>query len=317
MPDARCQMPDMKRSSQPDWIQPMLATLTEERFSDKKWIFEKKHDGVRALAFKKGSNIQLLSRNKLSFNNSYPDVVDHLMKTSGNFIIDGEIVALEKGVSSFSKLQQRMKSSMAIYYFVFDLIYWEQFDVRDLPLLERKKMLQEKIAFDQRIRFTNHKVGEGEKYYEQACREQWEGIIAKRSDSLYVAGRSTDWLKFKCSMEQELVIVGYTDPEGARVGLGALLVGFYEKNELIYAGKVGTGFTFQTLRTLQKKLSALERSTPAAKGIGLPRKNVHWVEPKLVAQIGFSEWTSDNKLRHPRYLGLREDKRPREVVRES
>jgi bifunctional non-homologous end joining protein LigD len=307
----------MKRSPQPTWIQPMLATLTEDRFSDPNWIFEKKYDGVRAITFKKGNNIELLSRNKLSFNNSYSEVVEHLTKMSGNFIIDGEIVALEKGVSSFSKLQQRMKSSMAIYYFVFDLIYWDQFDLRDLPLLERKKMLQENISFDQRIRFTNHKVGEGEKYYEQACREQWEGVIAKRSDSLYVAGRSKDWLKFKCSLEQELVIVGYTDPEGARIGLGALLVGFYEKNELIYAGKVGTGFTLQTLTTLQKKLSALERSTPAAKGIGLPRKNVHWVEPKLVAQIAFSEWTSDNKLRHPRYLGLREDKKPKEVVREK
>jgi DNA ligase D-like protein (predicted ligase) len=239
------------------------------------------------------------------------------MKSAGNFIIDGEIVALEKGISSFSKLQQRMKSSMAVYYFVFDLIYWDQFDVRDLPLIERKKMLQENITFDQRIRFTNHKVGEGEKYYEQACRENWEGIIAKRADSLYVAGRSREWLKFKCSLEQEFVIVGYTNPQGARIALGALLVGFYEKDELIYAGKVGTGFTIQTLRTLHKKLSALERSTPPAKGVGLPRKDVHWVEPKLVAQIAFSAWTSDNKLRHPRYLGLREDKKPREVVREK
>jgi bifunctional non-homologous end joining protein LigD len=307
----------MKRTPQPTWIQPMLATLTEERFSDKNWIFEKKYDGVRALAFKKGNNIQLLSRNKLSFNNSYSDVVEHLMKIEGNFIIDGEIVALEKGISSFSKLQQRMKSSMAVYYFVFDLIYWDQFDVRDLQLLERKKMLQENITFDQRIRFTNHKVGEGEKYYEQACRENWEGIIAKRADSLYVAGRSSEWLKFKCSLEQEFVIVGYTDPQGARIALGALLVGFYEKNELIYAGKVGTGFTFNTLRSLHKKLSPLERSTPPAKGVGLPRKDVHWVEPKLVAQIAFSEWTSDNKLRHPRYLGLRDDKKAREVVREK
>ena len=307
----------VKRSPQPTWIQPMLATLTEERFSNPKWIFEKKYDGVRALAFKKGNNIQLLSRNKLSFNNSYSEVVEHLMKTRGNFIIDGEIVALERGISSFSKLQQRMKSSMAVYYFVFDLIYWDQSDVRDLPLLQRKKMLQENIIFDQRIKFTTHKIGEGEKYYEQACRENWEGIIAKRADSQYVSGRSTDWLKFKCSLEQELVIVGYTDPQGARIALGALLVGFYEKNDLIYAGKVGTGFTIQTLRTLHKKLLALERKTPAAKGTGLPRKNVHWVEPKLVAQIAFSEWTSDNKLRHPRYLGLREDKQAPEVVREK
>jgi bifunctional non-homologous end joining protein LigD len=307
----------MKRSPQPSWIQPMLATLTEERFSDPNWIFEKKYDGVRAITFKKGNNIQLLSRNKLSFNNSYPEVVEHLMKTSGNFIVDGEIVALEKGISSFSKLQQRMKSSMAVYYFVFDLLYWDQFDLRELPLIQRKKMLHENLIFDQRIRFTNHIVRQGEKYYEQACREKWEGIIAKRADSLYISGRSTDWLKFKCSLEQEFVIVGYTDPQGARIGFGALLVGFYENGELIYAGKVGTGFTLQTLRTLRKKLTALERSMPAAKGIGLPRKNVHWVQPKLVAQIAFSEWTSDNKLRHPRYLGLREDKHPREVVREK
>jgi bifunctional non-homologous end joining protein LigD len=295
----------------------MLATLTEERFSDQYWIFEKKLDGVRALAFKKGNNIRLLSRNKLSFDHSYPEIVEHLMKTSGNFIIDGEIVALEKGVSSFSKLQQRMKSTMAVYYFVFDLVYWDQFDLRELPLLQRKKMLQENIIFDQRIRFTKHIVGKGEAYYEQACREKWEGIIAKRGDGFYVSGRSRDWLKFKCSLEQEFVIVGYTDPQGARIGLGALLVGFYESNELIYAGKVGTGFTSQTLRVLQKKLSPSKRPTSAAKGTGLPRKNVHWVEPKLVAQVAFSEWTSDNKLRHPRYLGLREDKRPREVVREG
>ena len=182
MPDASSQMP-VKRSPQPPGFNRCWRLSPIERFSDKNWIFEKKLDGVRALTFKKGNNIQIFSRNKLSFNNSYPEIVEHLMKTSGNFIIDGEIVALEKGISSFSKLQQRMKSSMAVYYFIFDLIYWDQFDVRELTLIQRKKMLQDNITFDQRIRFTNHKVGEGEKYYEQACREKWEGIIAKRAES--------------------------------------------------------------------------------------------------------------------------------------
>jgi DNA ligase D-like protein (predicted ligase) len=308
----------MRLVAQPSWIDPMLATLTDKRFSDKDWIFEKKLDGVRALAFRTNNNIALLSRNKLSFNNAYPAIVDHLKKQpSSSFIIDGEIVALEKGVSSFSKLQQRGRQTIPVYYFVFDLLYWNGYDIRQLPLIERKKLLKKAIVFDQRIRFTNHRVAEGEAYYEEACKAHWEGVIAKRAASRYGSGRSSDWLKFKCSQQQEFVIVGYTDPQGARTGLGAVLVGFYLNNELLYAGKVGTGFTTATLLMLQQLLSKLERPTPIVKGTGLPRKNVHWVEPKLVAQVSFSEWTSDSKLRHPTFLGLREDKNPREVEREK
>jgi bifunctional non-homologous end joining protein LigD len=306
------------RRPQPSWVDPMLATLTEERFSDKNWIFEKKYDGVRALAFRKGNTIRLLSRNKLPFDKAYPDIVKSLLKQpSSNFIIDGEIAAMEKGLSSFSKLQQRTQRRMSIYYFVFDLLYWDGYDVRQVPLIERKKMLRKALNYDSRIRFTNHRVGEGEAYFEEACRKNWEGIIAKRADGLYVSGRSRDWLKFKCTLQQEFVIVGYTDPQGAREGFGALLVGFYSNTELIYAGKVGTGFTTQTLQMLNKTLSLIETPTPLVKGIGLPKKNVHWVKPKLVAQIAFMEWTPDNKLRHPSFLGLREDKHPREVIREK
>jgi DNA ligase D-like protein (predicted ligase) len=294
----------------------MLATLTDERFSDNNWIFEKKYDGVRALAFRKGNNVRLLSRNKLEFH--YPEIVKHLLKqSSSNFIIDGEIAALEKGVSSFSKLQQRMERRVIAYYFVFDLLYWNGYDVRQAPLIERKKILREVLTFDTRIRFTTHRVGAGEAYYEEACRKNWEGIIAKRADASYVSGRSRDWLKFKCSLQQEFLIVGYTDPQGTREAFGALLVGYYSKDELLYAGKVGTGFTSQMLQTLNKKLSSIKRAGPLVKGIGLPKKNVHWVEPKLVAQIAFTEWTSDNKLRHPSFLGLREDKDPHDVIREK
>jgi DNA ligase D-like protein (predicted ligase) len=311
------------KKAQPDWINPMLATLTERRFSDKDWIFEKKLDGVRAIAYRNNNEIRLLSRNKLSFNTSYANVVERLRsQTSRSFIIDGEIVALEKGESSFSKLQQRMKlrgsnRPMAIYYFVFDLLYLDGYDLQELPLIERKKILRKAIDFDQRIRFTPHRVAEGEAYYEEACRLGWEGLIAKRAESVYVSGRSPEWLKFKCSKQQEFVIVGYTDPQGARTGFGALLVGFYSGSNLMYAGKVGTGFNTETLRTLTKKLKSIEVSTPIVKGKGLPRKNAHWVKPELVAQIAFTEWTSDNKLRHPRFLGLRQDKSPREVIQEK
>jgi DNA ligase D-like protein (predicted ligase) len=313
----KLRIPQTVRRPQPTWIQPMLATLTEERFSDPNWIFEKKLDGVRALSFKKKNDIQILSRNQLSFNKAYPEIVEHLKRQPlENFIIDGEIVAFEKDVTSFAKLQQRMQTHITVYYFVFDLIYVEGYDIRQIPLLERKILLKQALNFNSRIHYVNHRIRQGEAYYERACREGWEGVIAKRSESLYVSGRSREWLKFKCSMQQEFVIVGYTDPEGARVGFGALLVGYYKGDQLLYAGKVGTGYNTQTLLRLARQLSSIERKTPAVKGIGLPRKNVHWVEPKLVAQVAFSEWTEDNKLRHPRFLGLRVDKHPREVVKE-
>ena len=296
----------------------MLATLTEERFSDRNWIYEKKLDGVRGLAFCKGKDVHIFSRNRLSFNSSYPEIVEHLRKQPAiHCILDGEIVAFEKGLSSFKKLQQKMRETVETYYYVFDLLYLNGIDTRQLPLVERKRLLRSTLGFNSRIRYVNHRVGEGLAYFEKACKENWEGVIAKRAQSPYISGRSRDWLKFKCSQQQEFVIVGFTDPEGQRKGFGALLIGYYAGERLMYAGKVGTGYTVQTLLSLKKALSALERKTPAVSGIGLPRKSVHWVEPKVVAQIAFSEWTDDCKLRHPRFLGLRQDKRPREVVREA
>lgn len=173
------------------------------------------------------------------------------------------------------------------------------------------------FSYERPLRFTAHRNREGESYYQNACRKGWEGVIAKRANSQYAHSRSKDWLKFKCSNQQEFVIGGYTDPKGERIGFGALLIGYYEDKELSFAGKVGTGFDDQTLRSMSKKLSSLERKSSPFASEDISNKGIHWVSPKLVAQVGFTEWTDDGKLRHPRFIGLRRDKNPREVVREK
>ena len=239
--------------------------------------------------------------------------------------VDGEVVAFSGGVTSFSRLQGRMqiqdpdearRSNIRVYYYVFDLLYVEEHDVTGLALRDRKRLLRRALRFENPIRFTSHRNEEGEAYYEEACRKGWEGIIAKRASSEYVHSRSRDWLKFKCVNQQELVIGGYTDPEGERIGFGALLVGYYEDGDLRYAGKVGTGYDDETLERLSSRLSNLGRETsPLAEGEG-DGSGVHWVTPKLVCEVGLTEWTHDGKLRHPRFLGLRRDKDPEDVVRE-
>jgi DNA ligase D-like protein (predicted ligase) len=317
----------LKKKSQPSWIAPMLATLTEDRFSDKDWIFETKLDGERCLTFRHGTKLNLMSRNKIQLNSSYPELVDALAEQrADDFIVDGEIVALKGKVSSFSRLQGRMKltntdrirrSNIAVYYYLFDLLYVNGYDTTSLPLRDRKAMLRETIAFKSPLRFSTHKNGAGEAFYKEACEKGLEGIIAKRADSEYVHARSRDWLKFKCSNAQEMVIGGYTDPKGSRVGFGALLLGYYKGDELHYAGMVGTGYDNETLRELSKRLQAIEQNSPAFRGDDLPSRKVHWVKPKLVAQVAFTEWTRDGKLRHPRFQGLRRDKPPWEVVREK
>jgi ATP-dependent DNA ligase len=192
-------------------------------------------------------------------------------------------------------------------------------DVRPLPLLERKKILRGLLSFDDPLRFTEHRDTEGEAYYREACAQGWEGLIAKRADAPYRAGRTKDWLKFKCESGQEFVIGGFTDPQRSRIGFGALLLGYYDPGgRLVYAGKVGTGFTNQMLRSLHDRLAAIERPSPAFEAGPLPHSEagVHWVEPRLVGEVGFSEWTTAGDLRHPRFQGLRDDKDPGEVVRE-
>jgi len=205
-----------------------------------------------------------------------------------------------------------------VSYYIFDVLWADGRDVRPLPLRERKQILRDLLTFTGPLRFTEHKDTDGEAYFRQACASGWEGLIAKRADAPYRPGRTRDWLKFKCENSQEFVIGGYTDPQRSRQGLGALLVGYYDANgRLAYAGKVGTGFTTASLRSLHESLSALERDTsPFANGKP-PRTGVHWAEPRMVAQIEFAEWTTDGLLRQPRFEGLRDDKDAAEVVRET
>ena len=306
----------------------MLATLTDDPFSDPEWVFERKLDGVRLLAFRRGSEVRLMTRNRKRRNGSYPEIVDALAAMDApDFVVDGEVVGLGGGTSGFARLQGRMHvadresaraSGIAIAYYVFDVPWLAGRDLSDVPLRERKAILRRALAFRHPIRYTPHSNERGTELLKDACRRGWEGLIAKRADSPYVHGRSRDWRKLKCVSRQEFVIGGYTDPQGARTGFGALLIGVHGDGGLRYAGKVGTGYDEATLRDLGRRLRSIERrASPFSERRGLPRKGVHWVSPRLVAEVGFTEWTADGRLRHPRFVGLRSDKDPADVVRET
>jgi bifunctional non-homologous end joining protein LigD len=311
----------------PDWRAPTLATLTDERFSDPKWIFERKFDGMRCLAFRDGDHVRLLSRNRQPLNGTYPELVEALAtQRTTRFVVDGEVVAFEGRRTSFARLQGRLgitdpeaarASRIRVYYYVFDLLHLDGACTAELPLRWRKRLLRDAISFDDPLRNTTHRVDDGIAAYRAACQRGDEGVIAKRGDSTYESGRSRNWLKFKCVRDQEFVVGGYTSPKGSRMELGALLLGYYDDRDLVYAGKVGTGFDEATLRSLHERLTPIEQdASPFTRG--LVRENgARWVRPKLVAQIGFTEWTRDGKLRHPRYQGLRTDKDPADVVRET
>jgi DNA ligase D-like protein (predicted ligase) len=311
------------------WRTPMLATLTEKRFSNGKWLFERKLDGVRALAVHdkdSSSSLSLWSRNQKPIDASYPELVDALaaLRAPG-FIADGEIVAFDGEQTSFARLQSRIHLSGAariaatgveVFYYLFDLLAFDGVDLTGLPLRDRKRVLREAFDFRDPLRLSEHRDDDGEAFYREACERGWEGLIAKRADAPYRGGRSTDWLKFKCVRDQEFVVGGFTEPHGSRTGFGALLVGYYDGGQLRYAGKVGTGYTTRTLRSLRDRLARMTRpSSPFAEPVH--EHGVHWVRPELVVQIGFSEWTTDGRLRHPRYTGIREDKSATDVVRET
>jgi DNA ligase D-like protein (predicted ligase) len=315
------------RPDQPGWLDPELATLTKERFSDPAWIFERKLDGERCLAFKSGKRVRLMTRNQKEDTATYPEIAEALAaQQADGFIIDGEIVAFDGSQTSFARLQQRLgvrhpgrplRAAVPVYFYIFDVLWAHDRDMRPLPLRERKRVLRDLLTFDDPLRFTSHRDTDGEAYWREACAKGWEGVIAKRADAPYRAGRSRDWLKFKCESGQEFVIGGFTDPHGTRTGIGALLLGYHDPGgKLVYAGKVGTGFNQRTLDSLHATLTGLERDGPPFDRGHLPRSGVHWVEPRLVAQVGFSEWTTDGQLRHPRFQGLRDDKDPADVVRE-
>jgi DNA ligase D-like protein (predicted ligase) len=300
-------------------IEPMKAVLADKPFSDPDWIFERKLDGIRCLAIRNGSGLRLVSRTGRTMNSEYPTLVEALEREpSRDFVADGEIVAFENGITSFSRLQRRMRERVPVYLYLFDLPCYDGEDLRPVPLRERKARLRRALRFGGRVRYTPHRNGEhGEEFYREACAKGLEGVIAKRADSPYRSGgRSRDWLKLKCHAEQELVIGGYTAPRGSRTEFGALLVGYYDEGTLRYAGKVGTGFDQHTLASLGSRLRELEQDESPFEPFKPIPPGTHWVRPELVAQIGFAEWTRDGRLRHPRFLGLRDDKPAREVVRE-
>lgn len=317
----------LRRRAMPDFTPLMLATLAKQAFSDPAWVFEPKLDGQRSLLWRRRSTVRLITRNQKDRTSHYPDLVEALRAdTTPSLIADGEIVAFRGDVTSFARLQERMQNArpsaalvaaVPVVFYLFDLIWFDGYDLSALPLLARKSVLRRALAFEDPIRFSRHLDEDGEAAFRAACERGWEGLIAKRAASTYTHARSKDWLKFKCVNEQEFVVLGWTEPRGSRSGLGALLVGYQEDGELRFGGKVGTGFGERELATLVGRLAPLEQpAPPVADTKGLSRKGVHWVRPELVAQVGFGEWTPDGKLRHPRYLGLRDDKRPDQVVRE-
>jgi DNA ligase D-like protein (predicted ligase) len=290
-------------------------------------VYEPKLDGQRSLLWRRGETVRLLTRNEKDYTAHYPDLSAAIVRDeTPPLIADGEIVAFDGDVTSFSRLQGRMQNArpnaanvaaVPVYFYLFDLIWFDGYDLSALPLVARKSVLREAFTFDDPIRFSDHLDQEGEVAFEAACARGWEGLVAKRAASPYTHARSKDWLKFKCSNEQEFIVIGWTEPRGSRSGLGALLVGYHEDGALRFGGKVGTGFDERELTRLSAKLRRLERSTsPLADTKGIAVKGVHWVRPQLVAQVGFAEWTPDGKLRHPRYLGLRDDKSPDQIVRE-
>lgn len=319
----------LKKTAMPSFIKPMLATLTDDYFSSKDWIYEHKFDGERCLAIKKNGVVHLMSRNEREINREYPEIAAALAADpADNFIIDGELVAVnKKGLSDFQMLQSRINLSneekikeraklVPVRYRIFDVLHAQGYDTRALPLLARKKILKQLLHFNRTLVYTTHRTPNGLTYFKQACKMGWEGLIAKRADSTYASIRSPDWLKFKCSSGQELVIAGYTKPQGSRSDFGALLVGYYKGSKLMYAGKVGTGFDQDALTLLGKKLRALEVKKCPFSNYDGRIANVHWVRPKLVADFKFAQWTAGGKLRVGRYKGLRDDKKAQDVVKE-
>jgi bifunctional non-homologous end joining protein LigD len=320
---ALAKIKDAVRAALPALITPQLATLVKEVPAGAEWVHEMKYDGYRMLCRIEDGEARMYSRTGKEWTanfNTIARAASRLGVTSA--WLDGEVVVMQAdGRSSFQALQNALSVDNAarFHYYLFDLPYLDGYDLTGVPLLERKRLLEKLLAPAKgMLRYSAHVEGSGTEFYHGACRLQLEGIISKRADSGYQAGRNRSWVKVKCAMRQEMVIGGYTDPEGSRKGLGALLLGVYEDGELRYSGKVGTGFDDATLKALRVRLDKLTQDKPpfANPPRGAEVRRAHWVKPRLVAEIAFTEWTSDGTLRHPSFQGLREDKKAAEVVRE-
>lgn len=308
------------------WQPPMLATLTKQPFSDPAWIYERKLDGMRCLLYKYDNDISIWSRNKKLQNDFFPELVNALKNYPSDFILDSEIVALVAKKTSFEMLQNRMHvknpsaeliKKVPLTVYVFDIIYLNGYELIHLPLLDRKKIITQNFKFIKPLKYLSHKNTHGLELLQTACQQGWEGLIAKLSTSKYVHKRSTNWLKFKCSMGQEFIIAGYTQPQRSRLKFGALLLGYYLNGKLLYAGKVGTGFNSELLMLLHKKMLRLEIKKSPFENYDQDLSNIIWLKPQLIAEVEFSEWTLGGRLRHPRFKGLRTDKRAKAIKRED
>lgn len=313
-------------------LKPELAFLSKLPPRGDEWLHELKYDGYRILARKEGGTIRLLSRNEKDWTARFQPVAKALQSLAGDAVLDGEIVVVdEQGRSSFQSLQRQLKEKKAgrLAYFVFDLPWFQGHDLRGVALEERKEVLRQLLdrSFpgpESLIRFSDHQKGKGELFFQRACQAGVEGIVSKRAGSKYIGRRTRDWLKLKCGRQQEFVIGGFTEPEGSRIGFGALLLGYYETTEeenaaLRYAGRVGTGFDDAMLRDLHAAMRKIEAKTSPFSD-ALPKREIQsvtWLQPRLVAEVTFGEWTEDGRLRHPSFLGLREDKEARDVRRED
>lgn len=313
-----------KEAPMPGWVSPMLATLTHDYFDDKNWIYERKLDGERVISYvEPGGEVRLMSRNKKRLNDSYPEIAAALrQRVPHGCVLDGEVVAFGEGhVSDFQLLQPRMQSSaesdVKVFYYIFDCPYIGGHSIEECAQRERKKVIKAAIDWGGPLTYVQHRNENGIEYHREACKKGWEGIIAKDASAPYVHSRSKSWLKFKCVLEQEFVIGGYTAPQGDRLGFGALLLGVYKSDGLHYTGKVGTGFDDQTLEDLSGRFRSLKRHGSPFSGASPSRGDITFVEPKLVCEVVFSEWTKAGKLRHPSYKGLRRDKDPKDVHREG
>ena len=303
--------------SEPD-LRPMLATLTDKPFDDSDWIFETKWDGFRAIAVAKPGHASLYSRNLIDTSRKYPTICQALASVTQQVVLDGELVALdEHGRSRFQLLQNAEREKVHLLYCVFDLLYLDGKDLRGKPLIERKELLKAVLPKSPLLLYSTHVVGEGIKAFNKAKRAGEEGVMAKLSASRYHSGvRTRDWLKVKASQEQEVVIVGFTAPRRSRKYFGALVLAVREGNRWEYAGRAGTGFDAETLRSLHAMLVPLITETkPIAEKVP-DAANTTWVKPKLVAEVKFTEWTAAGEMRHPVFLGLRTDKKATDVIRE-
>ena len=299
----------------PAQIKPMLATLVDEPFSDPDWIFETKWDGYRSVCFLKNGKVRFVSRNQIEMTPQYPELANIAKEVSAKeAILDGEICALDaRGIPRFQMLQRRGGTQRPpIVYFVFDLLYVDGYDLTACPVVERKTKLAEILQPSNVIKLSEHIEGEGKAFFREIEKFHLEGMMAKRADSKYVQKRSSDWLKIKTVMRQEVVIGGYTQPRGGRSHFGSLVCGLYRGDELHYVAHTGGGFNEKLLASIYKLMQPLKIDKSPFVRVPKTNEPVQWLKPRLVAEVKFSEWTADNHLRHPVFVGLREDKKPKD-----